>query len=185
MKLHTDLSSVLLPSANVNSENPLVHWQFARPLGQRVLDLGCGIFGGASKESDHSVKYFLDQGAIYVHGIDTNVADLEFLRRRYAPEIATGTLQFQECRIGSAQDILSLVEVHKITAMKIDIEGDEQVFLEIPHDEFRQIEQYWVEIHYEHLATEWYTKLQSCGYAMDAVIHLVHAGPVVYFAHRC
>lgn len=183
MKLLKDLSSVL--SADVSTENPLFHWQFARPLGHRVLDLGCGIFGGSAREFHHSVKYFLDQGAAYVHGIDTNSADLEFLQQKYAEEVAGGKLQLQEFRIGSAQDILSLIQLHQITAIKSDIEGEERLFLEIPHDEFRQIEQYWVEIHYEQLAADWYSKLQECGYAMDAVIQLVHAGPVVYFAHRC
>jgi hypothetical protein len=167
----------------VSVENPDQHWEYINVKGKRVLDLGCGDFGNAIILPYHStLEYFLENEASFVLGVDFNNIDIENLTNRVdLNKVKTLTMS-----INNPQQIINLIEENNIDVIKCDIEGAESALFDVPRENFRKVEEYYIETHGEDLHTMCISKLTECGYDIYAEIILSHTGGVckVLFAKR-
>lgn len=115
----------LLPNIRyhyIESENPEHHWNFLKVENEIVLDLGCGLH---LIEGDwlSTPQYFLQKGAKKVVGVDIEFNDINHFKN-----ILPGQ-DFYCDQVNSVEKLDHYINDNKITALKMDIEGDEVCFL--------------------------------------------------------
>ena len=167
----------------ISVENPDQHWEYVNVKGKRVLDLGCGDFGNATILSYPSTfEYFLENDASFVVGVDYNNIDIENLTNKVdLNKVKTLTMS-----IDNPQQIINLIEENNINIVKCDIEGAESALFDVPEENFKKVEEYYIETHSEDLHARCISKLTECGYNIYAEIILSHTGGAskVLFAKR-
>ena len=167
----------------VSVENPDQPWEYVNVKGKRVLDLGCGDFGNTTTLPYPSTfEYFLENDASFVVGVDSNDIDIENLINKVdLNKVKTVTMS-----IDNPQQIINLIEENSINIVKCDIEGAESTLFDVPEENFKKVEEYYIETHSEDLHARCVSKLTECGYNIYAEIILSHTGGAckVLFAKR-
>ena len=157
------------------TEEPQEHWEYVEADGKRVLDLGCGFFGGAHPHS--TPEFFLERGAVSVVGVDMTLDNLQHITD---PNIALIQL-----RIDSPEEIEALIKRFEPEVIKCDIEGGEMHLFAMSEGVFNSVEQYAVEVHTEEMFDAAWLVFRSRGYKVKTVVDLLHAAPCkVIHAHR-
>lgn len=157
------------------TEEPQEHWEYVEADGKRVLDLGCGFFGGAHPQS--TPEFFLERGAVSVVGVDMTLDNLQHITD---PNIALIQL-----RIDSPEEIEALIKRFEPEVIKCDIEGGEMHLFALSEGAFNSVEQYAVEVHTEEIFEAAWVVFRSRGYKVKTVVDLLHAAPCkVIHAHR-
>jgi hypothetical protein len=86
---------------------------------------------------------------------------------------------FPECMaVRTVEDIRSIMKKYAPKAIKCDIEGAEQVFLELSDEEFCSIDHYALETHSTAIYDAFVQRFNDLNYEIIAVIDLVHAPPM-------
>ena len=167
----------------ISVENPDQHWEYVNVKDKRVLDLGCGDFGNATiLPYPSTFEYFLEKEASFVVGVDLNNIDIEnLLQKVEVSKVKTVTMS-----INDPQQIINLIEENKINIVKCDIEGAESFLFDVPEEDFKRVDEYYIETHNEDLHKRCISKLTECGYDIYAEIILMHTGAAckVLFAKR-
>ena len=167
----------------ISVENPDQHWEYVNVKDKRVLDLGCGDFGNATiLPYPSTLEYFLEKEASFVVGVDFNNIDIEnLLQKVEVDRVKTVTMS-----INDPQQIINLIEENSINIVKCDIEGAESFLFDVPEEDFKKVDEYYIETHNEDLYKRCISKLIECGYDTYAEIILMHTGAAckVLFAKR-
>ena len=168
-----------------NSENPNFHWKFIECDGQIVLDLGCGRWEHIEHRDPlwpTTPEYFIQKGAKHVYAFDIDAGEIGWYNENVVPKMnVTAILQ----RIDSVDTIKNILNKYSPQAIKIDIEGDENLFLNLSDEDFSCINFYAVETHTEDLFHRFIEKFEKLKYKITGVISLTHAKPVkVIFAKK-
>jgi hypothetical protein len=154
----------------VDVENPEIHWEYVNVESKRVLDLGCGDFGKATNlPYMTTAEYFLNKGASYVLGVDTNSGDVSKIKEKLG-----NRLDLEEQLVNSSNQIKKLIDENQIQIVKSDIEGAEIHLLQMSDEDFSQVEEYYIETHSDYLQDGFIEKLTRCGYTIPNIVILSH-----------
>jgi len=168
----------------VNSEDPNYHWEYVNVKNKRVLDLGCGDFGGVGKlPYTTTLEYFLIKEASFVLGVDVNISDLEAIK---SLETKYPNFSIINNMISSPDQIKDLIINNNIQILKSDIEGHEINIFNLDNETFSLIEEYYIETHSDELYNQCINKLTNCGYDIYDQISLTQTNEVckVIFARK-
>jgi len=168
----------------VNSEDPNYHWEFVNVKNKRVLDLGCGDFGGVGKlPYTTTLEYFLIKEASFVLGVDVDISDLESIKLL---ETKYPNFNIICSMISSPDQIKYLITNYDIQILKSDIEGHEVNIFNLDDETFTLIEEYYIETHSDELYNQCIDKLTNCGYEIYDQISLVQTNELckVIFARK-
>lgn len=168
----------------VNSEDPNHHWEFVNVKNKRVLDLGCGDFGGVGHlPYTTTLEYFLIKEAAFVLGVDANSSDLNAIKQL---ENRYSNFNVIESLVSSPDQIKDLIINNNIQILKSDIEGHEINLFNLDNETFTLIEEYYIETHSDDLYNQCINKLTNCGYDIYNQIALVQTNEVckVIFARK-
>lgn len=177
------------------SEHPRHAWpvEYVNVKNKTVLDLGCGFFGlthsfkqGKMSWADiplpdmiSSSEHWLNLGAKKVVGIDTNESDLNCLKE----ELKEKNVLFYNLCINSPEQIKELIVEHGADVVKADIEGAECHLIQMKDEDFKLVQEYYIEAHTSELIDMTQDKLISCGYEIrDCIGHI--GGLTVFFAYK-
>ena len=122
----------------INSENSSDHWKYFNFSNKKVLDLGCGDFGRSLIEIEEMSSVYFEKKAILVVGVDGNDNDIKKYKK-YFGEYNKKCI-FKNIRIYNEDQIKKLIKDYEINAIKIDIEGDEKILLNMDKNDFNDIE---------------------------------------------
>lgn len=168
----------------VNSEDPKYHWEFVNVKNKRVLDLGCGDFGGVGHlPYTTTLEHFLIKEAAFVLGVDANTSDLNAIRLL---EAKYPNFSVIESMVSSPDQIRDLITNNNIQILKSDIEGHETNIFNLDDETFTLIEEYYIETHSDDLYNQCVNKLTSCGYVIYEQISLAQTNDIckVVFARK-
>jgi hypothetical protein len=161
-----------------NSENPSLHWKYINCKGRISLDLGCGRWETVEYRDPNwptTPEYLIQQGATEVRAFDIDPAEIDWYTTNITPKMAV----FPECMaVRTVEDIRSIMKKYAPKAIKCDIEGAEQVFLELSDEEFCSIDHYALETHSTAIYDAFVQRFNDLNYEIIAVIDLVHAPPM-------
>lgn len=151
-------------SGVIHSENPLEHWEHLDCRGKVILDLGCGFWAQAERETGNgTAKYFISQDPIKYIGVDINAADIQRLTKEFPQGI------FIEKAIRYTGDILAILKEHKPSVVKCDIEGMEDALFGLSSSE--GILEVGIETHHgkEKACLDWLAKVGLNPWRLDSV----------------
>ena len=166
----------------INTEDPKEHWQFASVKERIVLDLGCGRW----ELVDHPLwpttpEYFIQKGAKKVIGVDCDANEIIW----FNSNLNESMYDFANQCIKSTDCISFLIGKHSPNCMKIDIEGAEIHLINLSDDIFKLVDEYYIEVHSDHLYNQCILKLAQNRYDIYQQIHLIHTGACkVIFAKK-
>ncbi len=111
----------------IESENPDHHWNFLQVENEIVLDLGCGLH---LIEGDwlSTPEYFLQKKAKKIIGVDIELNDINHFKTILPDQ------SFYCDQVNSVEKIDYYINENNVTALKMDIEGDEVSFLNSSSD---------------------------------------------------
>lgn len=134
---------------------------------KNVLDLGCGFVGATEHNHLSTSERFLDLGAKFVLGVDINPNHVNIISNKINdPNKFIGISK----EIKTIEDVLNLVREYNINVIKSDIKGDERLFLDMPDDKFKTIDEYMIEVHNQELFFSMLNKLEKCSYTIREVL---------------
>jgi hypothetical protein len=167
----------------VNTENPEEHWEFIECKNQVAIDLGCGRWEHVEFRDQSwptTPEWLLIKGASEVHAYDIIPSEVEWYNTVLAP---TKKITAYTKNINSVNSIREILNAHKPTVVKSDIEHMEKYFLELSDEEFSSVKFFAVETHTEQLYNEFIDRFNKLNYNVVATIVLTHAFPMkVIFA---
>jgi hypothetical protein len=142
----------------ISSEAPVDHWGDIDCAGVTVLDLGAGDFGMRHEKAYIStVDHWLGLGAAHVVAVDMNLRDLIAVGGDDRVTIVADTM-FHETQIDA------LLEKHRPSIVKVDIEGAECLLRDVRRQEFRIAEAWLVETHTDALHDDVMVALDDHGF---------------------
>jgi len=157
----------------INTENPFYHWEFFDCRNKRVLDLGCGKWEHIEyrdKSWPTTPEFFLMKGASDVIGIDIDQQEVNWYNQLNNPQILS------ECfNISSIEILSSIIKKYQPTAIKCDIEGNEQYLFNLESELFKSIDTFAIETHSDILYEQAMSKLINEKYYITDIIYLDHA----------
>lgn len=168
----------------INSEDPVLHWEYVNVKDKIVLDLGCGDFGNAGNlPYSTSLEYFLIKEAAFVLGVDMLTSDINVIK---SFESKYSNFSAINAMVHSPEQIKDLIVNNNIQIVKCDIEGSEAALFDLDDEFFVLIEEYYIETHTPDLYNRCILKLTNCGYDIYEQISLAQTGDVckVIFAKR-
>ena len=142
----------------ISSEAPVDHWGDIDCTGVTVLDLGAGDFGNCeNKIYTSTVDHWLGLGAAHVVAVDMNPCDLVAVGNDDRVTMVATTL-FHPSQIDE------LLEQHRPTIVKVDIEGAECLLRDVRRQAFRIAEVWLVETHTDDLHDDVISALDDHGF---------------------
>jgi SAM-dependent methyltransferase len=151
-------------SGIIHSENPLEHWEHLDCRGKTILDLGCGFWTQAERETGNgTAKYFISQDPIKYIGVDINAADIQRLSKEFPQGV------FIEKAIRSTMDILEVLNEYHPSIIKCDIEGMEDALFGLSSS--KGILEIGIETHNgrERACLDWLTRVGLTPWRIDSV----------------
>lgn len=124
------------------SENPSEHWSHFKCQNQNVLDLGCGRMDAKNPET-MTPFYFSNNGAYKVLGIDVLDEEIQFFNSINK----NSSVSFMKASVKDPYLARQIINDHKITAIKCDIEGSELFFLGFTSEDYKNINSIAIEYH--------------------------------------
>lgn len=161
----------------VSSENPNEHWEFIECNNKVAVDLGCGRWEHVEYRDPSwptTPEWLLLRGASEVHAYDVDPAEVDW----YNNTLANKKITAYHKGIGNVEDVRAILQAHKPSVIKCDIEGYESTFLELTDEEFSSIDYYALETHSDDLYNAFVARFEALNYEIIAVIDLVHAPPM-------
>lgn len=158
----------------LDNENSAKHWEFIDVNNKIVLDLGCGRWNKVERVEDSwltTPEHFIVNGAKKVIGVDIDNEEIEWFKHKFTCD---NRYEFVLKYINSSEDLLSLYNTHNPDCVKVDIETGERFLLNLDKDQFRRIEQYYIETHGNDLYHYCLDKLVSYNYHIVEQIDLTH-----------
>jgi hypothetical protein len=160
-----------------SSENPNEHWEFIECTNKVAIDLGCGRWEHVEYRDPSwptTPEWLLLKGASEVHAYDIDQAEVDWYNNVLAKK---GITAYQK-GISTVDDLRAIIEAHKPTVVKCDIEGYESTFLQLTDEEFLSIDFYALETHSDELYNQFVNRFNELNYQIIACIDLVHARPM-------
>jgi len=166
----------------ITTENPEVHWGFVNVKDRLVLDLGCGRVWHTDRQrsSDKHLhwpdtpEFFLNRGASQVIGIDPRQYEIERYQDEYLYNDGKGV--FFNATIHTAVDIQYWIEKFNPNCVKVDIEHQEKVLVDLPSDIIKKVDEWYVECHTDELFNDVVMKL-IVTHNLEVVGRLHHSSP--------
>jgi len=124
------------------SEKSEHHWPFLNTEGSILLDIGCGRHD--TPDLPDTSPVFLGRLAERVISVDASQTEIDFFN---SSDLDKNKFIFICKRIGSKEDILSLIREYNPTVIKCDIEEHEINFYEITNDEMSSVNEIAIEYH--------------------------------------
>ncbi len=142
----------------IKHEKASDHYRAIECRDEIVLDLGCGRWG--IKEIDEtSPGFFLKQGATRIIGVDKSSADVAFYKENLSG------IWIQE-KLEEPYQIRSLLAAHSPTLLKVDIEGDEILLLQLDEDDLTSVRKMAIEYHSEELEEGVFSWAEGLGFTL-------------------
>lgn len=165
-------------------DNPKFHYpeNLINVEGKMVLDMGCGNLGQLDNLLYYSTsEHFINSKAKGVIGIDVDSNDINYLNGK---NIINCT--FINIGVESAEQIKSLIKEYNIDIIKSDCEGGEIYLLEFSDEEFKKIQEYYIETHTPDLYNRFLSKFEKCEYKIREILNFTPCGGEikVIFAHK-
>lgn len=132
---------IKLSEFNIISESPKDHWSELNVHNKVVLDLGCGRWDAKILE-DTTPHYFIQQGASKVIGIDIQGSEVEYMKN-----VMIKNCDFFQQNVNNSDILRKIIQEHKISIIKMDIEGNEIILCDMLSDDFINVEAIGVEYH--------------------------------------
>jgi hypothetical protein len=126
---------------------PEIHWPASSTnvAGKIVLDLGCGSDGFKSQEPWIStIEHWNNLGAAKIVGVELNSQDVEMLQEKFR---GNHNILIYNDAIKNVSQVRDLISKHDVQIIKSDIEGWEEVLLNLSDEEFSGIQEYYIETH--------------------------------------
>ena len=144
--------------------------------GERVLDLGCGLWGTPPPSTP---RWIFARGPQAVLGIDSNAKDVDWLKQHIPGP------SYRCLKIDSPAIVAALLEEFRPTVVKSDVEGAEAHLLAVDDELFASVVYYAIEAHSPALQQEALAKLAQCGFTVEAILtHAVERRVSVIFARN-
>ena len=173
----------------MTNEHPSNAWPscWTNVKGRIVLDLGCGFFGltpdimagtfswGQWGKPEPipgmmtTTQHFLNQGAKQVIGVDSNQNDIDCLTKKFACEIAAGKAQFFCWAMNTPEQIARTIQEYKIEIVKADIEGAEQLILDMDESVFISVREFYIEAHSPKIEADFLAKFNRLNYKINGM----------------
>lgn len=143
----------------IHNENSSDHWKHFNSNNHNVLDLGCGRWY-TSDENELSPIYFGNNASLVV-GIDSNDGDIEYYKNI---TINNNKYIFEHIIINHVSQCIDLITKYNITAIKCDIEGYENILLDLTKQNLNNIIEFALEYHTEELKQQFIVKMKEWGF---------------------
>ena len=152
---------------DILSENSDTHWHHFDSKNKILLDLGCGLHEQSLRNNPNQTSpfYLGEKGANRVIAIDMLQSDIDFFKNI---ELPNEKYTFICNKINSAQDIISLINEYKITAIKCDIEGYETNFYPLTKENMQNILELGIEYHSYEILENIIGKINEWGFTIKA-----------------
>lgn len=159
------------------SEHPNEHWEFIECENKIAIDLGCGRWEQHEYRDPSwptTPEWLLLKGAAEVHAYDIDPAEVDWYNNTLAKK---GITAYHKA-IMTVEDLRAILEAHKPSVVKCDIEGYESTFLQLTDEEFSSIDFYALETHSDELYNNFISKFTLLNYTVIACVDLIHARPM-------
>lgn len=170
----------------IDSEKPDLHWKYIECKNQIAVDLGCGRWEHIEHRDPSwltTPEYLLQLGASSVYAFDTDQNEINWYTENVCPNHSN--LQAFHGHIDSVDKIRQIYKKCNPDVIKCDIEHNETFILELTDSEFSIVQFYAIETHSDDLYNRFIERFSKLGYAIVALIDLVHARPMkVIFAKK-
>jgi hypothetical protein len=161
-----------------DSENPSLHWGYIKCKDKIAIDLGCGRWETVEYRDPNwptTPEWLIKLGASKVIAFDIDETEVNWYNENISPIMPVTAVHSAITTVDHIRDILT---TYQPSVVKCDIEGFEQVFLELTDDEFSSIDFYALETHSDELYNSFKDKFDKLGYDIIATVDLVHAPPM-------
>lgn len=145
---------------SIVSENSNSHWLHMETNNRVLLDLGCGR-NCTHHLHDSSPVYLGEKGALKVIGVDSNQDEINYFN---STNINTEKYIFITKNLTSSEDLLTLINEYKPTAIKSDIEGWETIFYGLTKENMINVEELAIEYHNMDIFDETLKKMEEWGF---------------------
>jgi hypothetical protein len=143
----------------IYSENSSDHWKYFNTNKHNVLDLGCGKWY-TDDVNELSPIYFANNANLVV-GIDSNIGDIEYYKNITQNN---NKYVFEYLVLNHSTHCLNLIIKYNITAIKCDIEGYENILLDLTKQDLNNITEFALEYHTEELKQQFMSKIPEWGF---------------------
>lgn len=159
----------------INTENPKEHWEFIDCYNKIVLDLGCGRWEHVEYRDPSwptTPEYLIQKGASKVYALDSDPNEYQWFKSTFKDN---GKIIPLLGKISSTEDAIEIIKKYKPDTIKMDIEGFEEAFLNVPDEQFSTVNFYAIETHSDDLYNKFIEKFNKCEYEITAILELTHA----------